>query len=632
MPTRKSPSSELKSPNVQSVRRRSKAKSSKSKIPKNVKQTKNKTDSEKAKTKRGQPNVSRNRGVSICSNAESSSDEAENLEGKWRRKKLVSDPAVPCEKRGLPVDCKPVAEHVVHEQPPLFIAIMAYFTYGFLVFTGYVQDFLRWLGIELHKNFQESPKMKDFVPLYSDFEALYTRCVYIRIRDSWNRPICSVPGAEITLLDRVTDDNGWTFRYTGGKTKVINLGSYNYLGFAENTGPCVEEVERSIRKYGIGVCSSRKEAGNMSIHNRLERLMAQFLGVEDALCFPMGFATNSMNVPCFAEKGCLLLSDELNHASLILGCRLTGATIKVFKHNDTVDLENKIRDAIVYGQPRTRRPYKKILIFVEGIYSMEGTIVNLPEIIRIKKKYKAYLYLDEAHSIGALGKRGRGVCDYYGCDPQDVDILMGTFTKSFAAAGGYIAGKKEVIDYLRRNSYSTIYAAALSPPIAQQIISTLKILMGLDGTDEGSRRIAKLERNTIYFRRRLKQKGFILFGNSNSPVVPMMVYFPAKMNHFSREMLKRKVGVVLVGFPATPITLGRARFCISSAHTKEQLDQALEAIDEVGGSMMLKLSSRCEHLKDEVIDKFSAEQAGKHSQDQEAIVVNLKTNFRGSPP
>ncbi|KRX14363.1 Serine palmitoyltransferase 2 [Trichinella nelsoni] len=602
MPTRKSPSSELKSPNVQSVRRRSKAKSSKSKIPKNVKQTKNKTDSEKVKTKRGQPNVSRNRGVSICSNAESSSDEAENLEGKWRRKKLVSDPAVPCEKRGLPVDCKPVAEHVVHEQPPLFIAIMAYFTYGFLVFTGYVQDFLRWLGIELHKNFQESPKMKDFVPLYSDFEALYTRCVYIRIRDSWNRPICSVPGAEITLLDRVTDDNGWTFRYTGGKTKVINLGSYNYLGFAENTGPCVEEVERSIRKYGIGVCSSRKEAGNMSIHNRLERLMAQFLGVEDALCFPMGFATNSMNVPCFAEKGCLLLSDELNHASLILGCRLTGATIKVFKHNDTVDLENKIRDAIVYGQPRTRRPYKKILIFVEGIYSMEGTIVNLPEIIRIKKKYKAYLYLDEAHSIGALGKRGRGVCDYYGCDPQDVDILMGTFTKSFAAAGGYIAGKKEVIDYLRRNSYSTIYAAALSPPIAQQIISTLKILMGLDGTDEGSRRIAKLERNTIYFRRRLKQKGFILFGNSNSPVVPMMVYFPAKMNHFSREMLKRKVGVVLVGFPATPITLGRARFCISSAHTKEQLDQALEAIDEVGGSMMLKLSSRCEHLKDEVIE------------------------------
>ncbi|KRX50096.1 Serine palmitoyltransferase 2, partial [Trichinella murrelli] len=602
MPTRKSPSSELKSPNVQSVRRRSKAKSSKSKIPKNVKQTKNKTDSEKVKTKRGQSNVSRNRGVSICSNAESSSDEAENLEGKWRRKKLVSDPAVPCEKRGLPVDCKPVAEHVVHEQPPLFIAIMAYFTYGFLVFTGYVQDFLRWLGIELHKNFQESPKMKTLKLCIPDAS------IYVYGIHGIDRYVPYQVQKLHYLIELLmtTDGHFGTDEmlnlYTGGKTKVINLGSYNYLGFAENTGPCVEEVERSIRKYGIGVCSSRKEAGNMSIHNRLERLMAQFLGVEDALCFPMGFATNSMNVPCFAEKGCLLLSDELNHASLILGCRLTGATIKVFKHNDTVDLENKIRDAIVYGQPRTRRPYKKILIFVEGIYSMEGTIVNLPEIIRIKKKYKAYLYLDEAHSIGALGKRGRGVCDYYGCDPQDVDILMGTFTKSFAAAGGYIAGKKEVIDYLRRNSYSTIYAAALSPPIAQQIISTLKILMGLDGTDEGSRRIAKLERNTIYFRRRLKQKGFILFGNSNSPVVPMMVYFPAKMNHFSREMLKRKVGVVLVGFPATPITLGRARFCISSAHTKEQLDQALEAIDEVGGSMMLKLSSRCEHLKDEVIE------------------------------
>ncbi|EDL02946.1 serine palmitoyltransferase, long chain base subunit 2, isoform CRA_b, partial [Mus musculus] len=153
-------------------------------------------------------------------------------------------------------------------------------------------------------------------------------------------------------------------------------------------------------------------------------------------------------------QGCLILSDELNHASLVLGARLSGATIRIFKHNNMQSLEKLLKDAIVYGQPRTRRPWKKILILVEGIYSMEGSIVRLPEVIALKKKYKAYLYLDEAHSIGALGPSGRGVVDYFGLDPEDVDVMMGTFTKSFGASGGYIGGKKELIDYLRTHSHS----------------------------------------------------------------------------------------------------------------------------------------------------------------------------------
>ncbi|VDP06711.1 unnamed protein product [Soboliphyme baturini] len=239
--------------------------------------------------------------------------------------------------------------------------------------------------------------------------------------------------------------------------------------------------------------------------------------------------------------------------------------------SDMKDLEKKLRDAIINGQSRTKRPYSKIIIFVEGVYSMEGTILKLPEIIALKKKYKSYLYLDEAHSI--VGKHGRGVCDYWGCDPNDVDILMGTFTKSFASVGGYIAGRKKIIDYLRLNSHSACYAPSMSPVVCQQIISVMNTIMGRDGTSEGVDRILRLSRNTRYFRSRLKQLGFIIGGEMNSPVVPLMIYLPSKFTMFSRELLKRNIGVVVVGFPATPILLGRARFCLSSSHSKEDLDK-----------------------------------------------------------
>ena len=370
---------------------------------------------------------------------------------------------------------------------------------------------------------------KEFVPLYQSYESFYTRNVYIRIRDCFNRPICSVPGAEIELLERTTDDYNWSFNYTGRKIKALNLGSYNYLGFAENNGPCSKAAIESVHDYSVGTCSPRQEFGTLKIHRQLEQSMAKFLGVEDSITFGMGFATNSMNIPTLVGKGCLILSDELNHASLVLGSRLSGATIKVFKHNDPVDLENKIKKAIIEGHPLTRRPWKKILIIIEGVYSMEGSIVRLPEIIAIKKKYKAYLYLDEAHSIGAVGPTGRGVVDYWGCNPKDVDVLMGTFTKSFGAAGGYIAGTKHLIDYIRMNSHANCYASSMSAPVTLQIIRSLETIMGVDGTNEGVRRIKQLAENTRYFRDKLVKMGFIVYGNYSSPVVPVMLFMPSKI-------------------------------------------------------------------------------------------------------
>lgn len=221
---------------------------------------------------------------------------------------------------------------------------------------------------------------------------------------------------------------------------------------------------------------------------------------------------------------------------------------------------------------------------------MEGSIVRLPDIIRLKKKYKAYLYLDEAHSIGALGAGGRGVVDHYGCNPLDIDIMMGTFTKSFGACGGYIAGTKELINHIRIMSHSACYATSMSGAVAQQIITAMQTIMGEDGTDEGKNRLQKLARNTAYFRRRLKEMGFIIFGNSASPVVPLLLFMPAKIAGLVRCLTECGVAVVGVGFPATALTMSRARFCLSAAHTKEMLDKALHAINLVGDRLSLKYS------------------------------------------
>ncbi len=197
---------------------------------------------------------------------------------------------------------------------------------------------------------------------------------------------------------------------------------------------------------------------------------------------------------------------------------------------DIEDLEKALKDSIAYGQAKTHRPWKKILIIVEGIYSMEGSIVKLPEIIALKKKYKAYLFLDEAHSIGALGESGRGVVDYWGCNPHDVDVLMGTFSKSFGSAGGYIAGNKDLINYIRVNSHASCYGTPMSAPIIQQIISSLECIMGLDGSSDGRKRIEQLAWNSHYFRQHLVKMGFIVYGNDDSPVVPVMIYMPAKIS------------------------------------------------------------------------------------------------------
>jgi serine palmitoyltransferase len=197
-----------------------------------------------------------------------------------------------------------------------------------------------------------------------------------------------VPGRTINALDRKTNDYNLTWTMTGETTRALNISSYNYLGFAQARGGCADAVEDALRRYGISTCGARLEGGTSELHVQAEALVARFLGMEDALISSMGFATNSTIIPALVNKGCLVLSDELNHASIRFGVRLSGASVRMFKHNDMGDLESVLRDAISQGQPKTHRPWKKILLIVEGLYSMEGTLVDLPAVMELKKKYK----------------------------------------------------------------------------------------------------------------------------------------------------------------------------------------------------------------------------------------------------
>uniref|UniRef100_A0A8D8T8X2 serine C-palmitoyltransferase n=1 Tax=Cacopsylla melanoneura TaxID=428564 RepID=A0A8D8T8X2_9HEMI len=472
------------------------------------------------------------------------------------------------------------------ESVPFMTAILTYFGFYLLMIMGYINYLLFVPNVAKEKNRDGYPA------LYDKFVLFYSRYVYRRIVDCFNRPITSVPGALVTIKDRETPDYGWTFKFTGTESTCINLGSYNYLGFGENKGLCIERSIESVRENGCALCSTTKELGSHSVHDEVEALTAQFLGVESAMVVSMGFACNALNLPSIVSEGCLVLSDEKNHASIITGLKVSRATVRLYQHNNPASLEKKLIEGIKHGQPHTGQPWRKILIVAEGIFSMDGSIVKLPDIVRLKNKYKAYLYLDEAHSIGALGPTGRGVTEYFDIDPREVDILMGTFTKSFGSGGGYIAGSKKTIDFIRAHSHVSSYASSMSPPVATQIITSMRIIMGLENGNEGVRRITVLAHNTRYFRRKLTRLGLIIYGHRDSPVVPMLVFFFSKVGGVVRELKARGIAAVGVGFPATPLMKARIRFCISASHTKEQLDEAVEKIAEVADKLGLRYSRR----------------------------------------
>lgn len=528
---------------------------------------------------------------------------------------------------------------------PVFAAATTYLGYAVLIFVGHIRDLCAHIfrsgryyrsprsaagagigggggdgGAAGGKQYPSDDPSR-YAPLLKSWENFYTRRLYHRIQDCFNRPISSRPGARIDVLERVSWDGNKTMevlgrldrlgeeeadresreRYSGGRHFVLsqpgdragrsclNLGSYNYLGFADDWDvTCRSEVLGSLADLPVSTSSSRAEFGTTVLHSKVEAVVARFLGKEDAMVLNMGFNSNATAIPALVEGGDLLVSDELNHTSIVNGARASGASVRIFRHNDAGHLRDVLRQAIVLGRPRTRRPWRRIMVVVEGIYSMEGECCDLRSVSDVCRRYGAYLYLDEAHSIGATGPTGRGCCEYTGVDPAHVDVLMGTFTKSFGGMGGYIAGSADLVAHLRRRCAGSSYHNSLSPVVCQQILSSFRVIMGEDGTDIGSRKLTALRDNSNYFRMRLTDMGLHVLGHYDSPIMPVMLYNPTKIAAFSRECLKRGLAVVVVGFPAVPILMSRARFCISAAHRREDLDRALVEIDEIATLLKLK--------------------------------------------
>jgi serine palmitoyltransferase len=298
---------------------------------------------------------------------------------------------------------KPVQDHAM-EEPPYYILLTTYISFLILLCFGHMRDFF---GKRFTKSYfthlmphnvcvffyHPQPRsllhcIQGYAPLNSDFDSFYTRRLKRRMDDCFSQPVTGVAGRTIVILDRHSTDNNHTQIYTGGKTRALNISSYNYLGFAQARGGCADAVEESIRRYSISTCGTRLEGGSSELHVTAEALVARFVGMEDALISSMGFATNSTFIPALAGKGSLVISDELNHASIRVGVRQSGAQVRMFKHNDMASFESLLREVVTQGQPKTHRPWKKILVIVEGLYSMEGTMVNLPRIVELKQKYK----------------------------------------------------------------------------------------------------------------------------------------------------------------------------------------------------------------------------------------------------
>ncbi len=397
-----------------------------------------------------------------------------------------------------------------HGEPviPFFAAWTTYLGYAVLIFVGHFRDFCAKIfrkGRYLARNEDSGCPSDDYTkyaPLLKSFENFYTKRLYHRIQDCFNRPLASNPGANVNVLERISFDGNKTMQvlgklenlsedeaqvYTEGEhyatvsgdrvtRRCLNLGSYNYLGFADDWNiTCRDGVLGSLEGLPVSMGSSRTECGTSSLHSKVEKIVSEFIGKEDAMVVNMGFNTNATTIPALMGGGDLIISDELNHTSIVNGARTSGSAIRCFRHNDTKHLEEILKEAIVLGQPRTRRPWKRIMVIVEGIYSMEGEYCDLRNVVKVCKEYGAYVYLDEAHSIGAMGPTGRGCCEYTGVSPDDVDILMGTFTKSFGGMGGYIAGSKETIDFLRSKCAASSFHNSLSPVVCQQIISSFEV-------------------------------------------------------------------------------------------------------------------------------------------------------------
>ncbi|PIU19220.1 MAG: 8-amino-7-oxononanoate synthase [Elusimicrobia bacterium CG08_land_8_20_14_0_20_59_10] len=341
--------------------------------------------------------------------------------------------------------------------------------------------------------------------------------------------------------------------------KFIMFGSNNYLGLANDPRMKQAAID-AITKFGTGVAGSRFLNGNTVLHTELERKLAAFKGREAALIYATGYQMNLGVISALVGKGDFAVIDKLDHASILDGCRLSQGEVRRFKHNNPADL-NRVLKGI--------GPSHGKLVIVDGVFSMEGDIAPIPEIVSVAKKHGARLMIDDAHATGVLGKHGRGTCEYFGLDHKDVDLIVGTCSKSFASVGGFAAGDKDIIHYIQHISRSMIFSAALPPA------SVASISKAIDIIESEPQRIKKLWDNAAYLMKHFREMG-LNTGETRTPIIPVIIGDNEKTFKLWRMLYDNGLFTNPVVSPAVPPKRALLRVVATATHTKEQLDRALD--------------------------------------------------------
>jgi len=365
-------------------------------------------------------------------------------------------------------------------------------------------------------------------------------------------------------IDTVEGANGPTIQING--KQLINLSSNNYLGLATN-----EELKKvaikAVDKYGVGAGAVRTINGTLDLHVELEKTLANFKGTEAAISYQSGFNCNMAAISAVMDQHDAILSDQLNHASIIDGCRLSKAKIIAFNHSDIEDLRKKAYDAVNSGQ------YKKIMVITDGVFSMDGDIAKLPQIIEVAKEFDLITYVDDAHGSGVTGE-GKGTVKQFGLE-SEVDFQIGTLSKAVGVVGGYVAGKKKLIDWLKVRSRPFLFSTALTP--ADVAATTAAIQLITNSTEL----VDRLWDNGNYLKAGLKKLGFNI-GHSETPITPCMIGDEKLTQEFSKRLIQEGVYAKAIVFPTVPKGTGRVRNMPTAAHTKEMLDAAIGIYEKVG--------------------------------------------------
>lgn len=352
--------------------------------------------------------------------------------------------------------------------------------------------------------------------------------------------------------------------------EVINLSSNNYLGFANHPRLKKAAIE-AVEKYGAGAGAVRTIIGTMDIHNQMESILAEFKREEAVIVFQSGLTCNSGTIPAVMEDGDLIISDELNHASIIDGCRLSKAKTVRFKHSDMDDLERVLKENC--------HKYRNRLIITDGVFSMDGDIAKLPDIVELAEKYECMTYVDDAHASGVLGESGRGTVDHFGLHGR-VDFTIGTLSKAIGVMGGYVAGTRVLIDWLKHRGRPFLFSTAHPPAVVGAVIEAIKMLM------ESTQYTDRLWDNARYFKAKLEALGFNT-GKSETPITPVIIGEEAKAMKFSDRLFEEGVFAQGIAYPTVPRGTARVRTIVTAEHTREQLDRAADAFKKVGEEMKI---------------------------------------------